>query len=232
MNIKQFRYSADNLGYVVYGNKSAMAIDGGAVSNILSFINQSNLELKYVANTHTHLDHTVGNQSLLKQTDAEFLDISTLLKKETVEIDGEKIGTLHTPGHTPDSICFYFDNILVSGDTIFNGKIGRCFTGDIKAFYKAIKTIMAFPENTIIYAGHDYVEEYIEFARSLDPDNEHLDPYLQAYDPDHVFATLEDEMRVDPFLRFNDEKIISILKKRDLPVKTEYDRWKSMLSLM
>ena len=232
MNIKQFRYSEDNLGYLVYGNKSAIVIDGGAVKNILSFISKHNLELKYVANTHSHMDHTTGNKPLLKQTKAEFLATKILLKERSVEIDGETIRVLHTPGHTGDSISFHFDNILISGDTLFNGKVGRCFTGDLKAFLQSIKTLLGLPKETLVYAGHDYVKEYMEFARQLAPDNIYIDPYLEKYNPGHVFATLEDELKVDPFLRFNDEKIISILNKKGLPTKTEIDRWTSLISLM
>lgn len=64
MKVKQFRYSIDNLGYLVYGLKSAMAVDGGAVGEILDFVRIHNLHLKYVTNTHSHMDHTVGNQGL------------------------------------------------------------------------------------------------------------------------------------------------------------------------
>lgn len=84
---------------------------------------------------------------------------------------------------------------------------------------------MGFPEDTIIYAGHDYVEKYMETARRLEPDNKEIDIYLKNYDPAHVCATLKEEMKVNPSLRFNDKKMISILRARGLAVDTEYDRW-------
>ncbi|MBC2714649.1 MAG: hydroxyacylglutathione hydrolase [Desulfobacteraceae bacterium] len=230
--VKQFRYAADNLGYLVYGDKTAMAIDGGAADEILAYVQSRNLELTYVTNTHSHMDHTTGNQALLSRSKAVFLDFNALLKKGGIDIDGKQIHVFHTPGHTSDSVCFYFDNTLIAGDTLFNGKISRCFTGDYKNFLKAIKTILKLPNETIIYAGHDYVEEYVEFVKNLEPDNVHLDPYLKRYDPNHVYATLADERKVDPFLRFNDEKIISLLEKKGLAAKTELDRWESLMSLM
>lgn len=104
MNIKQFRYNADNLGYLVYGDTSA------------------------------------------------------------IDIDGENIQVFHTPGHTSDSVCFYYDHVLISGDTLFNGKVGRCFTGDYNEFLQSIKTLLALHCETVVYAGHDYVEEYMAFA--------------------------------------------------------------------
>ena len=232
MNIKQFRYNTDNLGYLVYGDTSAVAIDGGDVENILSFVSSRHLNLKYVTNTHSHMDHTTGNRPLLNHSQAKFLSINTLLKKGAIDIDEEEIRVFHTPGHTADSVCFHYDHILISGDTLFNGKVGRCFTGDHNGFLQSIKTLLALPRETVIYAGHDYVEEYMAFARHLEPDNIYIDPYLKNYDPDHVRAALADEIKVDPFLRFNDEKIMFILKKKGLPVKTELERWESLMSLM
>ncbi|MFO7860140.1 MAG: hydroxyacylglutathione hydrolase C-terminal domain-containing protein [Desulfosalsimonas sp.] len=135
-------------------------------------------------------------------------------------------------GYLVYSVCFYFDRILIAGDTLFNGKVGRCFTGNHQRFLTSIKTLLQLPGDTVVYAGHDYVEEYVAFARSLEPDNKYLDAYLAKYDPDHVCATLDEERRVDPFLRFNDEKITGILKARGLPAETEEQRWESLMSLM
>ncbi|NOY68933.1 MAG: MBL fold metallo-hydrolase [Deltaproteobacteria bacterium] len=232
MNIKQFRYGADNLGYLVYGSKTAMVIDGGATDEILAFIRDRHLDLRYVANTHSHMDHTIGNTALLNYPGTTCLDRKTLLEKGEVDIDGESIRVFETPGHTSGCVSFYFDGVLITGDTLFNGKIGRCFTGDLRTFLTSIKTILAFPETTLIYAGHDYVEEYMDFARRLEPGNPHIDPYLKQYDPAHVCSTLADEMKVDPFLRFNDEKIVAILNEKKLPTGTEFERWQSLISLM
>lgn len=231
MKIKQFRYSADNLGYLVYGETKALAIDGGAVDNMLSFLKSKNLELVYVINTHTHSDHTMGNNALLKQSNAEFLIIETLLQRKNIQLEKNTIQILHTPGHTDDSITFHFDNILVTGDTLFNGKAGRCFSGNFEGFLVAIKKLMTFPGDTIVYAGHDYVEEYMDFAKSLEPDNPHIRPFLEHYNPDHVYSTLDQEMKINPHLRFNDEKIIALLEQRGLGIKTEQERWMSLLSI-
>lgn len=233
MQIKQFRYSADNLGYLVYGETSAIAIDGGgAADDALSFMENKGLQLKFLANTHSHPDHTIGNKKLLKSTGAVYLDNKTLLKNKLIELDGNEIQVFHTPGHSVDSVVFYFGNILVSGDTLFNGKIGRCFTGDMKGFYESIKMLMALPADTVIYAGHDYVEEYLGVAKSLEPDNPYIDPYLSNYDSDHVRSTLEEEFKVNPCLRFNDPKIISILETKGYPAKTEFERFKSIRDIV
>ncbi len=53
----------------------------------------------------------------------------------------------------------------------------------------------------MIYAGHDYVEASMQFARRLEPENPDIGPYLAKYDPRHVFSTLADEKKVNPYLQ-------------------------------
>jgi hypothetical protein len=55
IKIKQFRYSLDNLGYLVYTESVAVAIDGGAVDEVLNFVKSNNIELKYITNTHNRV---------------------------------------------------------------------------------------------------------------------------------------------------------------------------------
>ena len=232
MRIKQFRYSSDNLGYLIYGEKTALAIDGGAVEQILSFIEEHCLELRIITNTHSHGDHTCGNKELIEATEAELINVGELPSRGTLQLEGSHIDIIHTPGHTADSVCFYGSGALVSGDTLFNTKVGRCFTGDIRTFYESIGKLLELPGDTVIYAGHDYVEEYLEFSRMVEPSNSFIDTYLRGYDPDHVSAELKNELKVNPFLRLNEPSVVSFLKNENLPASTEYQRWESLMSLM
>jgi len=230
-HVRQFRYAHDNLSYLVYGPSSALAIDGGATGAILSFLENRGLKLVYVMNTHDHADHTAGNGELLRATRAQLLTHRDLPHRRKIEIEGSVVEVLHTPGHTEDSKCFYTENFLISGDTLFNGTIGNCFTGDLKRFYESIKGLMALPAATVVYAGHDYVKDSMVFARYLEPDNDHIDAYLRRYDPAHVASTLADEMQINPYFRFNEESIIDFLKRRGLPVNTEWERWQSLMRI-
>lgn len=231
MNIKQFHFSADNFGYILYTNKSAVVIDGGAVDAILLFARQNGLKIEFAVNTHSHSDHTMGLKSLLKASGTVHLDQAALLEKKILRLGGESINIIHTPGHTNDSIVFHAGHFLVTGDTLFNGTIGNCFSGDSLAFLNSIKMLISCPKSSVIYAGHDYVKQAMSFAKWLEPDNKHIDLYLQKYTPDLVCSTLEDELSINPYLRFNDPKMISILKKKSLPVSTEWERWESLMSL-
>ncbi len=231
LKVKQFKYSSDNLGYLIFSDKTAIAVDGGAVDDILGFLDQNHLQLKYVTNTHSHGDHTRGNRMLLKHSGAQLIDCETLAVKG-LELDGESIEVYRTPGHTADSLILKIDNILLTGDTLFIAKVGRCFSGDLKSYFETVKLIMTFPDDCIIYPGHDYVLEYLEFVRELDPENEFLDKAVSAYNPDLVRSTMGFEKKINPYLRLNDEKIIRELKKRGLASDSEYERWTSLMSLM
>lgn len=230
LSIEQFR-CGDNFSYLIYGKKEAVAIDGVAWQEIIAFLKKNDLKLTIATNTHGHFDHTSGNYELLKLPKARLLKFADLSDNREIQINGEKIIVLRTPGHTADSVCFYTGNTLISGDTLFNGTIGNCFSGDLKSFYLSIKRLMALPDETIIYAGHDYIQDSLAFARYLEPDNKNIARFRNLYDYEYVYSTMADERRINPYLRFNEESIIMLLKKRGLPCTTEWERWQSLMSI-
>jgi hydroxyacylglutathione hydrolase len=231
LSVKQFRHNPDNLSYLVYGEQDVVAIDGVASKEILKFIKNRKLNLLFVTNTHGHPDHTSGNRALLKGSNARFMGYEELVNRGVIVIEGHDIKVINTPGHTNDSVCFYFSNTLIAGDTLFNGTVGNCFSGSLENFYHSVKKIMSLPEDTIIYAGHDYIKDAISFAKKLEPDNEDSEIFLQNYTPDHPVSTLRDEFRVNPYLRFNERRIVELLKKNNLPRDTELQRWLSLMAI-
>ncbi len=229
--IRQFHYGSDNLGYLIYGRRACVAIDGGAVESILEFIRSRGLALAYVSSTHEHPDHTSGNRRLLEKTGARLLKPSQLEDGRIIDLDGEPIAVYRTPGHTSDSVCFLAGRYLISGDTLFNGTVGNCFSGDLESFYRSIKKIMSLPEDTIVYAGHDYVNDSMAYAAKLEPENAAIREYLARYSPDHVFSTLREEFQMNPFLRLNEPGIKTLLGKKGLPNGTERERWESLMTM-
>jgi len=232
LSIEQFRYGNDNFAYLVHGKKQAMAIDGGAWETILSFLKANQLALIFVTNTHDHYDHTSGNEFLLKNTAAEFLKASNFPDHHEMMIDGEVIRVFRTPGHTNDSVCFYTGHSLISGDTLFNGTVGNCFSGNLNDFYLSLKRLMALPDETKVFAGHDYVLNSLAFSGHLEPDNRDIAPLRISYGKRKtLYTTMAEERRVNPYLRFNEESIIDTLRKNNLPFATEKERWHSLMSI-
>jgi len=84
-------------------------------------------------------------------------EIRGLHDGQTIEIAGFNLKILQVPGHTPGSICLYFNSILFSGDALFAGSIGRTDLpyGSTKELVEAIKNkLLILPDNTLVYPGH------------------------------------------------------------------------------
>jgi hydroxyacylglutathione hydrolase len=232
LRVAQFRYGRTNLAYLLCGEREAAAVDGGAVPEILQTLEEEGLELTLVLNTHSHSDHTCGNERLLEATSSRHMSSTDLIRKGSIELDGQAVSIMHTPGHTADSVCLKTGDFLLTGDTLFAGKVGRCFSGDVEGFYRSISRIDSLPSLTVVCGGHDYVEEYMEFAAMVEPHNPHIEDYLKRYDPRRVMATLGREREVDPFLRLEEPSVIEFLKRKRLPARRRIDRFHSLLGLM
>ncbi|MCP3940448.1 MAG: MBL fold metallo-hydrolase [Desulfobacteraceae bacterium] len=231
MFIKQFRYSTDNLGYLVFSDTQGVAIDGGNPGDIFDFAGDNGIEIKYVTNTHFHQDHTCGNAALLEKTGAKFIDCRRVKDGRIISLDGEKLEIIPTPGHTEDDVCFKAGDFLVTGDTLFNGTVGNCFSGDLGGFFRSLKRLLAFPGETKIYAGHDYVQESMKLASTIEENNSDIEDYLQKYDPRLVVSTLGDELRVNPYVRFNAPGMIDLLRDKTMPCKTEEQRFIAIMEI-
>ncbi len=229
MQIEQFRYGADNLAYMIFSGSFGMAVDPGAPDDMVVFARQHNITIRLVTNTHLHPDHTCGNARMLEKTDAEFLDCRNLGDNTPISIGNELVTVIATPGHTQEDVCFSGGDFVVTGDTLFNGTVGNCFSRDLDGFYHSLKKLMAFPGSTRIFAGHDYVRESVEIAQAIDPETPGVSRYLDNYDPDRVFSFLADELQINPFLRFNDPAMVRRLEQRNFPCDSEIQRFKALM---
>lgn len=232
LHLEQFRYGGDNLAYLVFGEREALAVDGGAWVDILSCCKKRGLTLVYVTNTHGHYDHTLGDSMLLDHSRARFLAWEDLPDNGQIVLDGRVVTIYRTPGHTVDSVSFHFGKNLLTGDTLFNGTVGNCFSGDLDTFYRSLKRLAALPGETRIFAGHDYVREAVAAAKTIEPNNPHPDRFLKhEYDPGLVYSTLADEFLINPYLRLDTPSIVSLLASLGLPRHTAEERWRSLMSL-
>ena len=138
------------------------------VNKYIDILNELDLKLVKVIDTHIHADHVTGASKLKNNTNcstvmgenspAETVDIR-LKDEETIEIDQLKIKALYTPGHTSDSYSFLMNNYLFSGDTLLINGTGRTDfqNGSSKDAYNSLfNKLLKLPEETILYPGHDY----------------------------------------------------------------------------
>lgn len=156
--------------YLLISKKEAAIIDpGGEAGKILKEIESSKAKVKYIINTHCHLDHILANKELSEKTGAAILSG----KKENVSgltlKDGDKIKIgkvvlkiIHTPGHAKESICLLGKNFIFTGDTLFKDGYGRTdlpggsqmeLEESLQKLSKIIKPGMA------VYPGHGNIFE-------------------------------------------------------------------------
>lgn len=144
-------------------------------------------QVTHVINTHGHSDHTSGNADIIHQTGAALLihkldsvRLTKVLHKafsrilggkgspppdrlleqgDVVEIGNTTLTVIHSPGHTPGSICLYSPGHIFTGDTLFVGAVGRTDLpgGSHRQLVSSIrKNIYSLPGDTIMWPGHDY----------------------------------------------------------------------------
>jgi hydroxyacylglutathione hydrolase len=235
-----------NFNYLIACGETgeALAIDPLDHEKCLAAAKREGWDITQILNTHEHRDHTGGNAPLAQKTGAKILahqnardkipdmarglsagDLITVGK--TVELEA-----LDTPGHTMSHVCLLSHTdqpALFSGDTLFNAGAGNCHNGGHpEALYKTFADQLSrLPENTLIYPGHDYIENNLRFTLSREPDNkraqEMLDK-LEGQDPSRAYvSTLGVEREINTFFRLTSPTVIARLREAfpDLPEKPD-----------
>lgn len=236
--LEVFRGGGDNIAYLVgcSSERKVAVIDPISAHTILEFCNSKNLDILYVLNTHGHPDHTSGNEVIVNSTGAMILahpadrvpDISEPIEDgDLIEVGKLSIQVHHTPGHTRGSLCFKVNNKLITGDTVFLAGAGNTrFGGNVDDLYKSIEEKLApFSDKTEVCPGHDYAENNLRFARTLEPDNVFIDIKLKevkeaSKNGSVVKSTLGEERKYNPFLRCRQTELIESLRSEypDLPL--------------
>lgn len=167
--------------------KNAILFDAPAdADKILQYAENNGLKIVKVMLTHAHFDHILALEEIKNRTNCDIYvheDESQYLKDnklnlsktednlkfpegdvllrdgDEIDLDGIKIKVIHTPGHTAGSVSYLVEDLLISGDTLFAGSIGRCDfpLGSLEDELSSIKNkLMLLDDNIKVYPGHGF----------------------------------------------------------------------------
>ena len=167
-----FDTNSSTYTYIIASAKGreALVIDP-VLENIETYIKlleEFDLKLVKVIDTHIHADHTTGASKLNKETKcttimgehtpSDTVDIK-VKHDEIIKLDNLQIKAIYTPGHTSDSYSFLMNNYLFSGDALLINGTGRTDfqNGNSRDSYESIfNKLLILPEETLLYPAHDY----------------------------------------------------------------------------
>lgn len=209
----------DNHGYLAHdpATGATAAIDAPEAPPLLERLASRGWRLTDILLTHHHGDHVEGVAALqqahpgLKVSGAA-RDAHRLPPLDTALSPGDAVAigavagvVIDVAGHTSGHIAYHFPDAQAAftGDSLMALGCGRLFEGTAAQMWESLSRLMKLPGGTRLYSGHDYIASNAAFARSVEPDNPHLDARIAAARarPEGVHVTLSEELAANPFLR-------------------------------
>ena len=230
MKVEIINQLKDNYSFVLYNNTLKSCVIDPADSNpILNFALENNLTIEDIFITHHHKDHTSGVKGILNAFPEVNIHSPSAQIENTrfVLRDGDEVNSclntfriIKTPGHTLDHIIYYDENngVLFCGDTLFRLGCGRVFEGTLNEMFNSLQKINEFDKNTIIYCGHEYTLNNLNFLeKTLKKESSYLTVRNKINDDlnnkgKSVPFLLDDEKQYNLFLN-QDSKLGTIIKK-------------------
>lgn len=157
-------YLEENCYLIKDGNKGLIVDPGDEIDKILDMIGDT--KIIGILITHAHFDHIGALDELLKVYDVpvyyhninnelEYKDLVDV-KEQEYKTDNFIFNVIYTPGHRNDSVTYYFNDIMFTGDFLFKGSVGRTDLeyGNYNEMISSIELIKKYKDNIIIYPGH------------------------------------------------------------------------------
>ena len=233
MKVVQIPLLRDNYAYLLIceETKEAAVVDPSEAAPVLRKAEEEGVNIGAILNTHHHWDHTGGNPALLERMPLEVHgykgDRGRIhgLSHPLDEGDEVTVGKLRgevifIPGHTRGHIAYHFPGKLFCGDTLFAAGCGRVFEGTMAQMHSSLSRLRELSDDTLVYCGHEYTEKNIQFAMTLEPNNERLSEkamkvrLLRAEGVSTVPSTIREERETNPFFRWESKEIQQNLKER------------------
>ena len=242
MKISPIPAFTDNYIWQLNDGSHAFVVDPGDAKPVIQFLEDNKLSLAGILLTHHHWDHTGGIKDLLDlwpgipvygPASENIPEVTHPLKEDdTCQVLGETFQIIDVPGHTSGHIAYYNEqekdhDILFCGDTLFSSGCGRLFEGTAAQMYESLSKLKALPAETLVYCTHEYTTANLKFAHAVEPDNADIAARikeveaLRAQDLPSVPSTLGLELRVNPFLRWDQPGVIASANERSETLCTE-----------
>jgi hydroxyacylglutathione hydrolase len=224
----------DNYSFVMTlpGQDRAIAVDPGDGEKVWSFLEEKGYGLEAILATHHHFDHVAGIEFLCDKAPVEVCcfkgDMNRVPRAsrgledlEEIELGGLRLQALHVPGHTSGHIVYVCGDALLAGDTLFLGGCGRLFEGTPEQmFHSLYDKILALPEETRVFAAHEYTIHNRSFCHSIESENAALEERLneskalRKQNLPTVPGSLKTEKETNTFLRCREPTVIRAVKAK------------------
>jgi hydroxyacylglutathione hydrolase len=223
LRVHQVPAAHDNLVWLIeiVGDGTVAAVDGPGADEVLAFCEAHELRLVAILNTHTHHDHVGINQALARQGRLDGLrvvgprkvaaDVPGLTEPvgegDTIELGGVPVQVWLTEGHIDGHVSYVAPGAVFCGDTLFAGGCGYLFDGPPAKMHHSLCRLAELPGDTAVCCAHEYTQDNLRFAWSVEPDNAALAERirrvwaLRAEGGCAVPSTIEEERATNPFLR-------------------------------
>lgn len=229
--VHQIPAAHDNLVWLMVEaqTRRCAVVDGPDAEAALAYIETHGFTLTHVLNTHTHADHIGLNRDLERRGLLRGLMVvgpekvkdqvpgltQPVKHGDTVQFGAVQGRVLGTEGHIEGHVSYVFEDVVFCGDALFAGGCGRVFTGDFDAMHTGLARLAALPEETRVCCAHEYTEDNLRFALSVEPDNGALKARfervraLRADGGCAVPSTIGEELATNPMLRWDSPALIA-----------------------
>ncbi len=183
MTIHTLAVLGDNYTYLVEDGSGALVVDPAESTTVLRLAEALGVVPAMVLLTHHHMDHTAGCGELKRATGCEIVGPADSRMRmvdravhdgDTIRFGGGEFRVLAVPGHTRTHLAYYcnsHDGAVWTGDAMFVGGCGRPFEGTARQMWSSLCRLRELPEETLVYCGHNYTVENMEFAHHVAPTN-------------------------------------------------------------
>ena len=246
MEVYRLPILSDNYIFLLHDRDRNIAavVDPGLAQPVLQQLQALGTPLTAIFNTHHHNDHIGGNSELLQRFPyakvyAGIKDRGRIPGAEVFLEDGDRVSfaaqtaqIFFVPGHTKAHIAYYFppnhpkeNGELFCGDTLFAGGCGRISESTPDQMLASLNKLQALPDNTRVWCAHEYTLKNLQFALTVDPDNQDLQhrfakvKVARSRSEATIPSTIGVEKNTNPFLRCDRPNLQSITNSTD-PLQT------------